>query len=175
MTLDLLLELSGQAVPAVHPFFPVQVPVGEVGTEAQAGWVEPWVSWEAREDQEVASLDEDHLLAHPPTLDLTTSWVLGGCQALEVVVEEGAAVEEVDFPLGALHSSTCLRTLVHPCIQDQGSIPCFPLEVWEVPEEVGLHTPDLVCLRSSMAREDTPSTVRHYLVLEVPGGLLMAP
>lgn len=63
----------GQVVQVVLHFFPAQAQVEEVGMAVEAEWAEAWVSWEAREDQVVASLDGGHRLALQPTLDLTTS------------------------------------------------------------------------------------------------------
>lgn len=94
----------------------------------------------------------------------------------------GAAVgeeeeEEVeDSPLVALLSSIYHQTSVHPCTPGQHSTPCCLLEVWEVPEEGGHPTLDLVCLHSSSTdRVDTHSTVPHYLVVEAPEGPHMGP
>lgn len=177
MTLGPHLDLVVPGDQVVRHFCPVQGQVEEVGMEVEAEWVEAWASWEDLEDQEVASLDGGHHLALHPMLDLTTSWALEECPALEVEVAVGEEAEVVDSPLEALHSSICPQTSVHPCTLDQDLIPCCPQAVWEVPGEGDHLTHGLACLHSSnsMDRVDIHSTAPHYLVVEALGALHMVP
>lgn len=73
MTLGPHPDLVGQVDQVVLRFFLAQAQVEEVGMEVEADWAEAWASWEAQEDQAVASLDGGHHSALHPTLDLTTS------------------------------------------------------------------------------------------------------
>lgn len=66
-------DLVEQVDQVVLHFFPAQVQAEEVGMEVEAEWAEAWASWEAREDQAEASLDEGHHSVLRRTLDLTTS------------------------------------------------------------------------------------------------------
>lgn len=175
MTLGPHLDPVGQVDQVVRPFFQARVQVEEVGMEVEAEWEEAWASWEG---QVVASLEEDHRSALHPMLDLTTSWVLEECLALEVAVVEAVEEEEeeVDFPQVVLVNSICHQTSVHQCTLGQVSTPCCHQEVWEVLEEEGHPTLDLVCLHSSsMDRVDTRSIAHHYLEVEAQEGPRMAP
>lgn len=80
--------------------------------------------------------------------------------------------EGVGSPPVAPLSLICPQTLVLLCIPDLGSIPCCLQGVWEARgEEGGLPTHALEYPRnSSTDKEDTHSTARHYLVVEVPEG-----
>lgn len=178
MTLGPHLGLVGQVDRVVLHSYPVPGQVEEAGMEEEEEWVEAWASWEAQEDQAVASLDGGHLSARHPMLDHTISLALQECLALEVAVEVVVGEEEevVDSPLEAHHNSICPPTSVHPCTQGLDSTQCCLQEAWEVLGEGDHPTLDLACLHSSsMDKADTPSTALHYLVVEAPEGPHMAP
>lgn len=152
-------------------FFRTQGRAEPVGTGPEAGWAEPWGSWQAQRGQAVASPGGDRRLDRQPMLDLTTSSGLEECLASQVGVgvlgeEEGAS------PQAAPLSLTCHRTSVLRCTQDLVSIPCCPQGVWEVQGEEGGHpTHALEYLHnSSTAREDTRLTAPRYLAVEGPEG-----
>lgn len=73
MTLGPHPDLVGQVDQVVLRSFPAPAQAEQVGMEVEAEWAVAWASWEAQEDQAVASLDGGHRLALHPTLDLTTS------------------------------------------------------------------------------------------------------